>query len=104
MAFLLTKVEVGNILKVRFESGKVGDNYKVYTATIADDEEIQTKYMKEINGNVIINNDKGFGFVDNIYIGNKQIQKYKLKNGDHFKGLAIKSFNTTKNEWTWQIK
>jgi hypothetical protein len=101
---LLTKVEVGDILKVRVESGKIGDIYKVYTACITDDEEMQQKHMKSIDGKVTINKEKGFGLVDGVYIGNKQVLKYKLNDGAHFKGIAVKSFNTIKGEWSWQIK
>lgn len=31
------------------------------------------------------------------------LDKYKLLNGDQFTGLAVRGWNTKKNEWSWRV-
>ena len=57
--------------------------------------------MKKGNGTVTIN--KNFGFVNNCFIDNKIIGKYKLINGSNIDFKAIQSFNKTKKEWGYKV-
>ena len=55
---------------------------------------------KSFNGTLRLNQEKGFGFVDHIYIDRKLIRK--LKDGMKVKGRAIKSFDKKKNREGWK--
>jgi len=52
--------------------------------------------MKEIVGEVKIQEGKSFGFVNNTFIHPTIVSKRKLTNGMQIKAFALKSYNTEK--------
>lgn len=99
----LKNVSIGDILKVRFQSGTTGGLFLVYTASKIDDPEFRKQYYKEVNGIVRISNGKSFGFLDDVFIHPSLVTKFKLANGDFLKANAMKTFNQAKNQWGWKI-
>jgi len=59
--------------------------------------------MKEIVGEVKIQEGKSFGFVNNTFIHPTIVSKRKLTNGMQIKAFALKSFNSEKKQWGWKV-
>ncbi len=99
----LQHVKIGDILKVRFQQGSEEGRYKIYTAFKIDDDIFKVKFYKEVEGDIRITEGKAFGFLGDIYIHPSIIEKGKLTNGTHLKGIAIKSYNREKKQWSWRF-
>lgn len=97
------KIEIGDILKVRFQSGSNESMHQIYTAFKVEDEDFRKQYVKDIEGEFRIIQDKSFGFVDDIFVHPSLIQKNGLKNGDIIKCMAIKSYNPAKKQLSWKV-
>ena len=96
-------VNVGDTLKVRFQSGSNEGIHQLYTASNVNDDIFRNIFMKKIVGLVKIANGKPFGFIDGVYIHPSLIKKYKLTDGLEFSGEAMKSYNKEKKQWGWKI-
>jgi hypothetical protein len=99
----LSKVQIGDTLKVRFQSGTNEGLYKVYTANKVNDVFFKKKFLKEVEGVVKIPLGKPFGFLDNVFVHPSLVQKMKLIDGMHLKANAIKSYNGEKKIWAWKM-
>lgn len=99
----ITKVNVGDILKVRFQDGSKGGLYHLFTAVKVIDEEFKKRFLKEIAGAIKIPTGKSFGFIENVFIPPSLVSKLKLTNEMSFKGKAIKSYNQVKKQWSWKL-
>ncbi len=97
----LTKPQVGDILKVRF-NGKGQDGfYKILTAKKADSN-TKSVAIKEFEGTIKLNSSQNFGFIEDVYVDSQLIKQNKLTNDQLVKGKAIISFNKKKKEWGWK--
>ena len=96
-------VKIGDTLKVRFQGGSNEGMHQLYTAVKINDDVFKSQFMKEVQGSVKITEGKPFGFIEDVFIHPSLVGKYKLTNGMHFAGKAIKSFNKEKKQWTWKI-
>jgi hypothetical protein len=99
----LSRVEVGDILKVRFQGGSNGGSHQIYTATIEENEEFRKQFTKYVLGVVKISVGKNFGFVDDVYIHPSFVLKNKISDGMTITGQAIKSYNSEKKQWGWKL-
>lgn len=99
----LRNVEIGDILKIRFQSGKIGEFYKIHTAVKVDDHVFGDKYFKEITGSVRKKDDNGFGFVNDIFIPPNVVSQNNLQDNESVKAKAIKSYNKKRNEFSWKV-
>jgi len=99
----LNTVQIGDCLKVRFQNGKNGDSFRVYTVQPYNDVSIKSQFVKEIEGKLWIPEGKNHGIANNVFVHPDLITKQKLQNNDRVKGLAIKSFNQLRNEWGWKF-
>lgn len=99
----LNSVNVGDILSVKFNNGKLGELYKVYTVVKTEDAALKSKYIKEVQGVVVIKEGNSFGFVHDIFINPSLIAKIKLFNGASIHGNAMKTYNKLKMEWTYKL-
>src|SRR5690606_15056308 len=97
----LTKPQIGDILKVRFNGDGQNGFYKILTAEKVD-AEMATDAMKDFEGTIKVVSPQNFGFIEDIFIEPKIIEKNKLTEGQQVKGRAILSFNKKKNEWGWK--
>jgi hypothetical protein len=99
----LKKVSVGDILKVRFQSGTPNRLYKVYTAELSQNEDFRKKYFQIVDGILRVPEGKGFGFIGDVYVHPSIIKKENLSDGESVKGAALKTFNSEKGKWTWKL-
>jgi hypothetical protein len=99
----LNEVKVGDILSVRFKSGRKGEVHKIFSAVIGNDYEFKRKYWKEIEGQLKMPPGKLFGFIDDVFVHPDIVKKLKLQDGMFIKGQAIKSYNHSKNQWGWKF-
>lgn len=98
----INEAKIGDVLKVRFQGGSVGEMYKANTVVKIVNEEFKKQFFKEVEGFAQIKEGKNFGFIDNIFIHPSIISKNNIINGMQLKGLAMKSFNKEKNQWGWK--
>lgn len=99
---LLKDVKIGDVLKVRFQSGAIGGLFLVYTAAQTNDEGLRSQFYKEVEGAVRITTGKSFGFLNDVFIQPSFVTKFKLKNGEYLSVNALKTFNKDKNQWGWK--
>jgi hypothetical protein len=97
------KVNIGDILKVRFQSSDKDRHYKVYTAEIVKDNSIKSAFKKEILGTIKISEGKSFGFIEDAFIHPSIINKNHFVDGQNIKATAIKTFNKEKGTWGWKM-
>lgn len=98
----LNSVEVGDVLKVRFQNENKEGLYKVYTAAKHNDDKFKEHFFKNVKGRINIPERKDFGFVDGAFVSQDIIKKMNLENGLTVSGQAIKSYNRVKNQWSWK--
>ena len=99
----LKNVKVGDILKVRFQSLSNEGLCQFYTVTPIINDEFKVQFMKEVEGELRIQDKKSFGFINNVFIHPSIITKNNLTNGGVFKGVAMKSYNKEKKQWGWKL-
>ena len=97
----LSKPQIGDLLKVRFNGEGQNGFYKILTAKKADPQ-VASDAMKDFEGTVKIISPHNFGFIEDIFVEPKIIDERKLIDGQLVKGKAILSFNKKKNEWGWK--
>ena len=99
----LRDVKIGNVLKLRVNTGSAGSLYKIYTAEKAVNEEFKMKYVKTIEGKIRIPEGKNFGFLNDVYVHPTIVSNKNLLNGMSFNGTVIKSFIKDKGQWGWKL-
>ena len=97
----LTKPQIGDLLKVRFNGDGQDGFYKILTAKKVDSD-VKSDALKVFEGAIKIISPQNFGFIEDIFIEPKIIEGKKLTYGQPVKGRAILSFNKKKNEWGWK--
>ena len=97
----LTKPQIGDLLKVRFNGDGQDGFYKILSAKKADSN-ATSDAMKGFEGTIKVISPQNFGFIEDIFIEPKIIEDSKLTDGQPVKGRAILSFNKKKNEWGWK--
>lgn len=96
-------VNIGDTLRVRFQSGSNEGMHQLYTAIKIDDDSIKKQFLKEVDGIVRIQSGKPFGFLNDIFIHPSLVTKLKLEDGMNFKGNAMKFYNKDKKIWSWKL-
>lgn len=98
---ILTKPQIGDLLKVRFNGDGKEGFYKILTAKKADSN-TKSEAIKDFEGFIKINVEKKIGFVEDIFIEPKLILKKKLSDGQKVIGKAILSYDKVKNRMGWK--
>ncbi|NJN25519.1 MAG: hypothetical protein HC819_05925 [Cyclobacteriaceae bacterium] len=98
----LTKPQVGDLLKVRFNGDAQDGFYKILYAKKADSN-VKAAAVKDFEGTIKVISPQNFGFIEDIFVEPKIIEQGKLTDGQPVKGRAILSFNKKKNEWGWKV-
>ena len=98
---LMEKPQIGDILKVRFKENKEEGYFNVLTARKIT-EHTNCSAIKEFHGSVKIKENLQIGFVEDVFIDQKTISKYKIYQGQELKGKAILSYNKKRNNWGWK--
>jgi len=99
----LKNVMIGDVLKVRFQSGTNEGLHLVHTVSKINDENFRKQFFKEVEGTVRISEGKSFGFLNDVFIHPSLVTKHNLINGTPLKGQAIKTYNQEKKQWGWKI-
>jgi len=99
----LNNIKVGEILKVRFKSGAVGGIYQIYSAVTSNDDTFKKQFLKEVEGEIRIQEGKSFGFLGDAYIHPALITQLKLTNGMKYESNCIKTYNQDKKQWGWKL-
>lgn len=99
----IDKVNIGDILKVRFKHGSNDGIHQVYTVVETNDAQLRQKFFREFEGEVKIPEGKGFGFVNDVFLPPALVSNRKLATGMAIKGQAIKTFNPDKKQWGWKV-
>ncbi len=97
----LDKPQIGDILKVRFNGEGKDGFYKILTAKKAESN-TKCEAINNFKGNLRLITPHNFGFIEDVFIEPKLIQKNNLADGQNATGKAILSFNKKKNEWGWK--
>jgi hypothetical protein len=97
----LIKPQIGDILKVRFGGAGQDGFYKVLSVEKAD-ANYTSDALRDFQGNVKINENGKFGFVEDVFIEPNIISKMNLQNQQKISGVALLSFNKKKEEWGWK--
>jgi len=99
----LRKAQPGEVLSVRFNGGAKGGRYNVLTCKKVNDENFKSQFQKEVEGPVRIKTGTSFGFIGDAFIHPSLITKYKLSDGQNFKGQIIKTYDSKKEKWGWKL-
>lgn len=99
----LQSVRIGDVLKVRFQSGNKEGLYKIYTVGKHNDEKFKERFLKDVKGRINIPEGKTFGFINDVFVHPDTIKKMNLENGLTVSGQAIKSYNRVKNQLSWKM-
>ncbi len=97
----LSKPQIGNLLKVRFNGDGQDGFYKILTAKKAASNETSDA-IKDFEGTIKVISPQNFGYIEDIFVEPKIIEVSKLTDGQPVKGRAILSFNKKKNDWGWK--
>jgi hypothetical protein len=97
----LKSIEIGDRLLVRLEGNGINQPYKAITVEKTD-KSTSEELLKSFKGNLRKNENQPFGFVGEIFIESKLIEKQLLTDGEEIKGISIISFNRKKNLWGWK--
>ncbi|MFN4915303.1 MAG: DUF7017 domain-containing protein [Sphingomonadales bacterium] len=96
-------VKPGDLLHVRFsEFSKEGPS-KVHTVKHAAERIEDTKFYKVIEGEIKISQDKGFGFVGDIYVHPSIVSKAGVDNYARVKVIAHRTYSTKKKALDWKV-
>jgi len=99
----LTDVNIGDVLRVRFQQTEPNGKHLVLTASNTDNPEFRAQFMKEFQGIVRIREGAKFGFSNDVFIPPAIVEKYHLADGMLINATAIKSFNPDKKELGWKV-
>lgn len=99
----MKKAQPGEVLSVRFNNGANGGWYNVLTCKKTYNEEFKSEFQKEVGGTVKIKPGSPFGFIEDVFIHPSIISKYKLSDGQNFKGQKIKTYDSKKEKWGWKL-
>lgn len=97
----LTKPQIGDVLRVRFNGDGQDGFYKILSAKKADFNE-SSDAIKNFEGTIKVISPQSFGFIEDIFVEPKIIEEAKLTNRQQVKGRAILSFNKKKKQWGWK--
>lgn len=98
-----TKVNIGDILNVKFIKKQQSKPSKILSFETLPIDISNSNFYKIIKGTINVNNEKGFGFVEDIYISKDIIQIKNLKSGDNITFTIRKSYDFKKKEFCFVI-
>ncbi|MBM3160145.1 MAG: hypothetical protein FJZ66_02330 [Bacteroidetes bacterium] len=98
----LIKPQIGDLLKVRFNGAGQNGFYKVLSSEKAGPN-LTADAKKSFEGEIKINEEGKFGFVDDVFVEPSIVSRLNLQNSQSVSGNAILSFNKKKNQWGWKM-
>ena len=97
------KLFQGDALKVRFSHGTDGERYFIYTVSRYDEKVEIPDLTKAVTGTIRIGEGRDFGFVEDAFVSPLLIKNNNLSDKQTISGLAMKSFDKKKNNWSWKM-
>ncbi len=91
--------KIGNLYKVRLKKINNEGFYKLLSIKKVEGE-TSSPAIKEVEGKIRVN-ERGFGFVEDVFLSGKFIRKNKLTNNTTLRVKAVLSFNKKKDKWGW---
>ena len=92
-----------SIYSVELIKNQKGDYEAASKPIKTTNKRLYDRFIRPIEGFVRICDGNKFGFISDAYISPQLVQKYQLLNGDQFTGIAVRGWNTKKNEWSWRV-
>ena len=92
-----------SIYSVELIKNQKGDYEAASKPIKTTNKRLYDRFIRPIEGVVRICDGKKFGFISDAYISQQLVHKYQLLIGDQFTGLAVRGWNTKKNEWSWRV-
>jgi len=96
------KMNVGDLLRVRFNGNSQDGFFKVLSLRTADPEEVSDA-VRNFEGVIKIKEGSDFGFVEDIFIDPGNIKRNQWVTNQTINGKAILSFNKKKGQWGWKM-
>lgn len=98
------KLKKGDFLAIKFveKEDKKSNFYKILSIRKTDELPAQDIF-KKTDGKLMIEQGNSFGFINNIFVSPQLIQKLKLQNGDVINGFALKTYNSKRKAWGWNL-
>ncbi len=99
----LTKVSIGDTLKVRFSGGGNEGYYQALTLEKVHDPDFSNQFTKKIEGIVRISEGRSSGYVNDATIFSTIVSKFNLKDGQTIQAKCIKTYNQDRKQWGWKV-
>jgi len=97
---LIKNPKIGGVLNVKFTDQKDQFYKAAYLEPVAV-MPTDSKVVKKFEGLLRQKTPGSFGFIDDVFISPKILDKTQYTDQDQVSGIAVKSFNKRKNEWGW---
>ena len=94
------KIYVGDVLSVRFKQISEEFPSKLLTLKKTEDISLRNRNIKEVFGKLKIS-QKGFGFVDDVFIPSSIIEKNKFIDFQSLKVVAVRKYDKQKAQLSW---
>lgn len=96
-------INVGDVLNVRFKEKKADGPHQIYSLSKSQNPTSIGSLLKSVSGKVKVGVGKNFGFVEDVYIHPNMIKSLNLSDGVQISGMALKTYNSDKNQWGWKL-
>ena len=96
------KINVGDILNVRFSQFSKEHPSKLFTLKKGENSVLKDKNFKIEAGSVRLN-EKGFAFLNDSFISPTTVQKLNLLNKQDVTAISIRRYNRKKKSLAWEI-
>ena len=95
-------IRAGDIIKVKFDIFSENAPSKIIVAKRDSKETLLQRNFKIVLGDIRIT-DKGFGFIDDVFVAPHIILKHNYTSGQQIDGKAIRTFNKKKEQFGWTL-
>ncbi|MDI3527796.1 MAG: hypothetical protein PWR03_1979 [Tenuifilum sp.] len=98
----ISNPKIGDLIMVRFDGNGRDGFYRILSARKVDDD-LPCDAIKSFNGKLTKKPSQNFGFVNDIFVEPKIIERYNLRDGQFLSGMAILSYHNKKKTLGWKV-